>query len=56
MSAPIQRAILSLRAVQDMSKTRRAKVPAEAYQDGPDGLKLYDVKLGDGALAQVCPS
>jgi len=36
-----------------MSRKGRAKVPEEAYKDGPDGLKLYDVKLGDGALAQV---
>ena len=36
-----------------MKKRGRAKIPEEAYKDGPDGLKLYDVKLGDGALAQV---
>ena len=38
---------------QDMKKVRRLKVPEEAYKDGPDGLKIYDMKLGDGALAQV---
>ena len=53
-NAGIQKqASVNLGAVQDMKKTRRAKVPVEAYKDGPDGLKLYDVKLGDGALAQA---
>jgi len=48
-----ERAFTSPRTAQDMSKRGRAKIPEEAYKDGPDGLKLYDVKLGDGALAQV---
>ena len=36
-----------------MKKSRRVKIPEEAYQDGPDGLKIYDVKLGSGALVTV---
>ena len=39
--------------LQELNKQRRVKVPPEAYKDGPDGLKLYDVKLGDGAVADV---
>ena len=29
------------------------RIPLEAYSDGPDGLKIYEVKLGDGPLAEV---
>ena len=39
--------------LQDMKKSRRAKIPLDQYTDGPDGLKFYVVKLGAGALAQA---
>lgn len=34
-------------------RNRRKKIPIEDYQDGPDGLKYYDLIPGTGAEAKV---
>eukprot|EP01023_Acetabularia_acetabulum_P021355 TRINITY_DN211_c0_g4_i3.p2 TRINITY_DN211_c0_g4~~TRINITY_DN211_c0_g4_i3.p2 ORF type:complete len:212 (-),score=42.58 TRINITY_DN211_c0_g4_i3:235-870(-) len=38
---------------KDLNKGRKSITPLSDYTDGPNGLKLYDVKLGDGQLAEV---
>ncbi|MEW5298493.1 MAG: hypothetical protein WDW36_001609 [Sanguina aurantia] len=34
-------------------KNRKRKVPESEYTDGPDGLKIYDIEVGTGALASI---
>jgi hypothetical protein len=40
---------------KDLNKNRRARenIDPDLFQDGPDGLKYYDVIVGDGAEAKL---
>eukprot|EP01024_Parvocaulis_polyphysoides_P020451 TRINITY_DN19567_c1_g1_i3.p1 TRINITY_DN19567_c1_g1~~TRINITY_DN19567_c1_g1_i3.p1 ORF type:complete len:129 (-),score=16.81 TRINITY_DN19567_c1_g1_i3:467-853(-) len=38
---------------KDLNKGRKQKTPLSDYTEGPQGLKLYDVKVGEGQLAEV---
>eukprot|EP01026_Neomeris_dumetosa_P034506 TRINITY_DN27718_c1_g3_i2.p1 TRINITY_DN27718_c1_g3~~TRINITY_DN27718_c1_g3_i2.p1 ORF type:complete len:205 (-),score=33.03 TRINITY_DN27718_c1_g3_i2:119-733(-) len=38
---------------KDLNKGRARKIPESAYEEGPSGLKVYDVKVGEGQLAEV---
>lgn len=38
---------------KDMTKARRVRLPESAYQDIGEGLKSYDVKVGDGQEAKL---
>lgn len=38
--------------LQELARKRR-KIPLEEYQDGPEGLKYYDIVVGGGAEARV---
>lgn len=37
---------------KDLTNRRRVSIPPEAYKDGPEGLKYFDIVVGSGAEAK----